>query len=253
MSYTHLFISHNQSILMVRNSRAAFKIYGNVFDNFTETCIHKMISKGILDKLESPIFVGKESNVFTGFKGSERIILKIYRLENCNFNKMYNLIRFDRRYLSLRNNRRKVIFAWAQREYRNLLMAREAGVAVPTAYAFSNHILLLSLIGDSEPAPQVKNLYPKDPENFYRLVIENMKKLVKANLIHGDLSQYNILNHNESPVFIDFSQSTTLENPYGREYLERDIYNICTFFEKLGVVCDKKKVFEIMLKARIQK
>ena len=94
-----------------------------------------MISSGHIDGLESPISVGKESNVFSAKKGNDRVIVKIYRLETCDFNRMYDYIKYDRRYVTLRKQKRKVIFAWAQREYRNLLKAREAGINVPTAIA----------------------------------------------------------------------------------------------------------------------
>ena len=62
-----------------------------------------------------------------------------------------------------------------------------------------------------------------------------LRKLYKAGLIHADLSQFNILNYKEKPVFIDMSQATPLEDPNAMKYLERDIKNICNFFKKRGV------------------
>ena len=59
-----------------------------------------------------------------------------------------------------------------------------------------------------------------------------MKKLYQKGLIHGDLSQFNILNYNEDPIFIDFSQATTTEASNAEELLKRDIKNICHYFHK---------------------
>lgn len=219
-----------------------FKTWGDVFDLFTEKTIQKLISKKLIDGLESPVSIGKEANVFTAPKGKDMFIVKIYRLETCDFNRMWDNIRTDERFLSLKNQRRQVIFAWAQREYRNLLKAREAGVKVPTPIAFHNHVLLMEFIGNDKPAPQLKDAYPEDPEDFLKKVIENMKRLHEAGLVHGDLSQFNILNLNETPVFIDFSQVTSFENPLAKTYLDRDIKNITNFFKKLKVDITEKEL-----------
>jgi RIO kinase 1 len=75
-----------------------------------------------------------------------------------------------------------------------------------------------------------------------------MRKLYKAGLIHADLSQFNILNQNNSPVFIDFSQCTTMRNPQAEEFLDRDIKNIVNFFKKQGLKIDKDKVKKDIIK-----
>ena len=62
-----------------------------------------------------------------------------------------------------------------------------------------------------------------------------MKKSYDSGLIHGDLSSFNILNHNDKPFFIDFSQGTLVKTPNSGELLERDVRNIVGFFGKLGV------------------
>ena len=74
-----------------------------------------------------------------------------------------------------------------------------------------------------------------------------MKKLLSANLVHADLSQFNILNHNDLPVFIDFSQSTTKDSLRAREYLERDLKNVNNFFKKIGLKEKELKTVEDLL------
>jgi RIO kinase 1 len=106
-----------------------------------------------------------------------------------------------------------------------------------------NNVLVMEFVGDGDvPAPRLKDAFPKKPQEFFDTVVKYMQKLHKAGLVHTDLSQFNILNHNGEPVFIDLSQATTLENPNAKEYLARDIKNICAFFTKYGLDIDEEKV-----------
>jgi len=229
--------------------REKFKVWGDVFDRFTLLTIEKLIDKKCFDELKSPISIGKEANVFSARTGDKLVAVKIYRLETCDFNRMYDYIRADPRYSGLRRRRRLVIFAWCQREYRNLLKARAAGVRVPSPIAFLNNVLVSEFIGDEEPAPKLKDALPKDPADFAERVIDYIKKLYNAGMVHTDLSEYNILNWNENPVLIDFSQATTVDNPNFKEYLDRDINNVCRFFRKLGLNLENEKILkEISLK-----
>ncbi|MEM2915761.1 MAG: serine protein kinase RIO [Candidatus Woesearchaeota archaeon] len=224
----------------IRHPEDIKKTFKDVFDNFTNVTILKLISKGQLDGLESPVSIGKEANIFSALAQGERVMVKIYRIATCDFNKMYDYLRADPRFSGLDKNRRKVVVLWAKREYRNLLKAREAGVRVPTPRAVLNNVLVMEFIGDEGiPAPRVKDLIPENPKNFFEKIVSGMQKLYKAGMVHTDLSQFNILNYNEEPVFIDMSQATTLENPNAKEYLNRDIKNICTFFRKLGINADE--------------
>jgi len=225
---------------MTSKGKEKFRTYHTVFDNFTNRNLFKLMSEGFIDGLESPIAIGKESNVFSAKKGDKRVIVKIYRLETCDFNKMYSYIRVDPRYEHLKRSRREVIFAWAQREYRNLLKSREAGVKVPIAITRKFNILVLEMIGD--PAPKLKDAIPKNPKKFLDEIVKNMKKLHKAGLVHADLSQFNILNDNEKPVLIDFSQTSPIAAPNSEEYIDRDVRNVANFFSKIGLKVDKEEI-----------
>lgn len=227
---------------MPKKSKEKFKVMHDVFDEFTNRTIFKLITEGHFKGLESPISIGKESNIFSALKDSKRVILKIYRLETCDFNRMYDYIKYDPRFINLKKKRRKVIFAWAQREYRNLLKAREGNVKVPTPITFANNILVMEFIGNNEPAPKLKDTIPKNKKKFFDKTIDNMKKLHKAGLVHADLSPFNILNSNETPVFIDFSQCTPLQNSRAEEFLKRDVKNVCNFFNKIGLKTNDEEV-----------
>ncbi|MFH1510918.1 MAG: serine protein kinase RIO [Candidatus Woesearchaeota archaeon] len=233
---------------MARITREKFKTSHTVFDDFTNRNIMKLISEGHFDGLVGPVFVGKESNVFSAKKGRSLVIVKIYRLETCDFNRMYDYIKSDSRYTHLKKRSRQIIFAWAQREYRNLLLARQAGVRVPTPITFKYNILVMELIGDTVPSPKLKDCIPANPKRFLGEVISLVKSLYASGLVHGDLSSFNILNLNEKPVFIDFSQATTTNSPLAKELLHRDIHNVATFFAKHGVNLDKELVLEDILR-----
>ena len=230
--------------------REDFKTMHNVFDDFTNRNLFKLISQGHFRGLESPISIGKESNVFSALtEDDRRVMVKIYRLETCDFNRMYDYIKSDARFTRIKKSKRHIIFTWVQREYRNLLKAREAGVSVPTPMTFLYNILVLEFIGNEDYlAPMLKDKKPKNPKEFFNKIIENMKKLYKAGLVHADLSGFNILNYNDIPVFIDFSQTTSLEDSRAQEYLERDIRNICIFFRKIGLDANEKKMKEKIVK-----
>jgi len=226
--------------MAVRRSREEWKIYGNVFDQHTKLVLEKMATQGLFDELESALALGKEANVFIASPGrksgkDEQIIVKIYRLENANFKKMYDYLKHDPRYMHTKPNKRTTIFAWCQREYRNLLLAREA-IRCPTPLGFKANVLVMSMIGD--PARQLKDTMPKDPAAFAALVLADMRALWKKGLVHGDLSAFNILDNDEKPVFIDFSQSSPTNAPNAKELLERDLKNVATYFQRLDVPID---------------
>jgi len=227
---------------MPKISRERWKVYQNVFDEFTLRTLFKLSSQGHFNELKSPISIGKESNVFSATTDAGYIIVKIYRLETCDFNRMFDYIKVDPRYLYLKNHNRKIVFAWTQREFRNLLKVREAGVNVPKPIAFLNNVLLEEFIGDKTPALRLKDSKIDDLENFFSKVIDNMKKTHKAGMVHGDLSEFNILNYKNNPVFIDFSQSTQLITQNASALLDRDIKNICNFFKKRGLKFDPDDV-----------
>jgi RIO kinase 1 len=230
----------------MNKGREIWKVYGNVFSKHSLDLLFQMSSQGHFEELESTISVGKEANIFTAKnKHDDRIIVKIYRLENCNFSKMYEYLNQDPRYTSLNKKTRLIIFAWTQREYRNLMLAREV-IKVPKPIAFKDNILLMEFIGDNDPAPELKDSPPKNPKKFYKKVTDNMKKLFDKGMIHGDLSPFNILNYNEEPVFIDFSQSTMTTANNAKELITRDVKNICIYFRKFFPISeeDELKIYD---------
>ena len=226
-------------------TKEEWKTWGGVFDNFTRRTLFELSSKGHFLDIESPIKVGKESQVFSAIKeDNTRVALKIYRLETADFNRMYEYIAGDKRFIGLKKQRRKIIFAWVQREYRNLLKFREAGIRVPLPITFSNNVLVEEFIGGDRAAPQLKDAVPKNIQKFWKDLFSQLQMLAKHDLVHGDLSAFNILNDKEKPVIIDLSTSTTKDHPNYKMYWQRDLKNVAFFFNKHGLELNHNNLYK---------
>ena len=215
------------------------KVSSEIFDKATLQVLYKLANQGYLDVLNGAISTGKEANVLKGIKEDGSIVaVKIYRIATSDFKKMQYYIAGDPRFNVRSSNKRQLINNWVNKEFRNLTRLKDAGVNVPEAITSLNNVLIIEFIGDEEgnPAPTVKNLPPEDPIDFYEKLVDQMDRFInKANLIHGDLSSYNILNYDEEPVIIDVSQSVVKDHIIAGELLERDIKNISFEFSKMGV------------------
>ena len=242
-----------------------FKTVKGVCDAFTKRNLFELQTRGYFEELVSPIKVGKESNIFIArakgedSKGKETIkyvIVKIYRVQNADFSGMFKYIGQDPRYENLKKRRREIIFAWVQREFKNLFIANKAGVRVPHVHTVKNNVVVMDLIGDEKEgvvAMPLKDLVPQDPEAFLDEILLQVRKLWhKAGLAHGDLSSFNILNLREgkkdTPVLIDFSQATVTKAGLARDLLARDMKNVLQWFRKHGVKRDLDETIESVLK-----
>lgn len=232
---------------MAKRTKEEWKIYNNVFDKFTLELLFKLSCQGHFDELEQTVAMGKEANIFLATRGDGHVIVKIYRLENCNFNQMYSYIRSDPRFINIKKARRNIIFSWVLREYRNLLKAREV-IDVPTVIQQKDNVIVMEVVGTPDHlADQLKNIKLEDPKKTFEQIKEKMKKLYQTGLVHADLSEFNILMDNGNPVFIDFSQSTPVDDHNANEYLARDCTNICNFFKKRGLKQDPEKLYNYII------
>ena len=231
-----------------RKDTSERKTGNEVFDKITLETLYKLANHGYIDVLNGAISTGKEANVLTGITDDEKFIaVKIYRIATSDFKKMDYYLKGDPRFNVKTKNKRKIIYSWVTKEFKNLTRLHNAGVNVPKPITSANNVLLIEFIGDENgnPAQPVKNQPPQNPEEFWNLLLVELKKFVKkAKLVHGDLSNYNILNLDEKPVIIDVSQSVVLDNPISKELLERDINTLVREYSKLGVKTNFKEVWE---------
>jgi len=241
----------SSNFFVAKITREKWDTYQNVFDEFTLRNLFRLASQGHFEELESSISMGKEANIFSAYKNSgKNVIVKIYRLETCDFNRMYDYIKYDPRFVNLKKQRRKIIFAWCQREYRNLLKLREAGIRVPKPITFLDNILVMEQINvGKDVAPKLKDSEIDDPIKFSDKVFYYIDKMYNdAKLVHGDLSPFNILNMDGEPIIIDVSQSMPLDSVTAKELLIRDIKNVAIFFRKFGIKLDDEEIYEKIVK-----
>ena len=224
------------------------KTGNEIFDKITLETLYKLANQGYIDVLNGAISTGKEANVLTGITDGEKFVaVKIYRIATSDFKKMDYYLKGDPRFNVKTKNKRKIIYSWVTKEFKNLTRLHTAGVTVPEPITSSNNVLLIEFIGDEDgnPAQPVKNQSPQDPDDFWNKLLVQLKLFVnEAKLVHGDLSNYNILNLNEEPVIIDVSQSVVLDNPISKELLERDINTLVREYTKLGVETSFDEVWE---------
>jgi RIO kinase 1 len=209
--------------------------------------LNKLLKAGTINRIEGIISAGKEANVYLAYgPNNEEYAIKIYKIDANTSKWMRNYIIGDPRFKKVPNNISKIIYLWASKEYKNLKRAYKAGLSVPEPIYTKNNLLIMEYIGfESIPAPKLKEIKaPKDSVNLLNEVLYFIKNLYqKANLVHGDLSEFNILYHNQKPVVIDISQAVTIHHPKAEVYLVRDITNIFNYFEKIGVEVPNREDF----------
>jgi len=136
---------------------------------------------------------------------------------------------------------------WVEEEFQALKILWRNGADVPIPILKHENTILMTYIGDpDEPAPKLCEIFLNQDEivEVFRQVVKNLKIIFSSNLIHGDLSPFNILYWKGKIWIIDFPQVVNLhQNPHAMDLLFRDIRNICKYFYKQGINCSTEEVF----------
>jgi len=229
-------------------------------DPQTRLLLYKFVNGGVLDAINGVISTGKEAVIMhaDGGPGPERdtdepmnvpkeCAVKVFKTTLNEFKTRDKYIRDDYRFKDRfsKQNPRKVIHMWAEKELHNLAKMAKGGIRVPEIVVLKKHVLIMSFIGrEGRPAPKLKdaadNMSRKDLDLAYSQVVEMMEQLYSVcHLVHADLSEYNILWYEKEAWFIDVSQAVEPIHPSGLDFLLRDCTNVYNFFAKKGVECLK--------------
>jgi RIO kinase 1 len=222
---------------LMKNKRSEdYQVIEEVFDKPTLMVIYDFMNKGTIDEIHGVVNAGKEARIYWGKDpAGNELAIKIYLTSSAEFKKgMLPYIEGDQRFAHVRRDTRSLIYTWAQKEFKNLRRAREAGVNVPEALAVQKNVLIMEFIGKKgERAPLMKETALKNPKKVFTLVLTYLKRLYrKAGLVHADLSEYNIMIWKAKPVIFDVAQSVLVSHPMADKFLRRDLENLHKYFKR---------------------
>lgn len=135
---------------------------------------------------------------------------------------------------------------WLAHEFELLQTLYQAGSAIPKPIAYNSQVILMEYLGDQqEPAPALYNvdLAPDEVYPVFELLMDNIHLWLKHNVIHGDLSAYNILYWQGQVTVIDFPQAVDPRfNSHAFTLLARDIENVCKYVARFGLHRDSTQI-----------
>jgi RIO kinase 1 len=217
-----------------------FKVEASVFDDATFAALYKLVQDGHIVAFGGPISTGKEANVYTALGPDDtEVAVKVYRINASDFRDMGTYLEGDPRFEGIGSNKKAVVLAWVRKEFANLQRARGAGVRAPRPIAVERNVLVMEYIGTEEGrAKRLSEVDVENPRTAYEVVREYMRRLYDAGLVHGDLSEYNVVFHEGQLYVLDLGQGVTVHHPNSRDFLERDCENVASFFRRQGIEVD---------------
>ncbi|KAJ7366927.1 RIO1-domain-containing protein [Mycena albidolilacea] len=231
-----------------------------VLDPRTRTILLKMVGRGVIDEVNGCVSTGKEANVYHALTPDKaHLALKIYKTSILVFKDRDKYVsgehRFRRGYS--RHNPRKMVRLWAEKEMRNLKRLRAAGLRAPEPLEVRENVLVMSFLGSPEgwASPRLKDaeLPAEAAAPLYEELLLAVRTLFHhCRLVHADLSEYNILYHEEHLYVIDVSQSVEHDHPAAFDFLRNDLKNVEEFFARRGVRClGLRRAFEFVTRDQL--
>lgn len=203
-----------------------------------------LIEDGVIDEVIRSLKSGKEATVYLVRSGTQTRCAKVYREEaHRSFKKRAQYqegrkVRGSRQARAMnkrtRFGRKEQESAWKNAEVDALYKLVAAGVRVPQPHGYFNDVLLMELVTDAsgDPAPRLGelDLSAETAREYHRFLIQQVVRMLSIGLIHGDLSEFNVLVDADGPVIIDLPQVANASGNNGAfAMLERDVNNIrCT-------------------------
>jgi len=207
--------------------------------------LQPLLEEGVIDGVVRQLMSGKEAMVFVVRSGGETRCAKVYKeAQQRSFRQAVDYTE-NRRTRSSREARamaKRTRFgraaqerAWQSAEVDALHRLAAAGVRVPRPYNFHEGVLVMELVADAEgnAAPRLNDveLSPEEARDFHARLIGEVVRMLCAGVIHGDLSEFNVLAGADGPVIIDLPQAVDAAgNNHAAAMLERDVANLRNFF-----------------------
>lgn len=228
--------------------------------------IRSFLHDGLITAVVREVKSGKEGTVYccqaAPATGYELLAAKVYRprhQRSFHNDAVYQEGRFTgkrRESLAIetRSTKGRVMQAtmWVNHEYETLRVLGGAGADVPRVLSSTESSILLEYFGDDETAaPMLTHvtLPEKDVRPLFERLIANIELFLRYDVIHGDLSPYNILYFRGRATIIDFPQAVDARvNASAFELLTRDITNVCHYFAGYGVKSDPTRMAEYLWK-----
>src|SRR5690606_5641448 len=211
--------------------------------------IEPLVEDGIIDDVLRQLNSGKEATVYVVRCGREIRCAKVYKdAKQRSFKQAVHYqegrkVRNSRQARAMekrsRFGRQEQEQAWQSAEVDALYRLADAGVRVPQPYGFFDGVLLMELIADADgnAAPRLNDidLSPEEALQFHGFLIRQIVKMLCAGLVHGDLSEFNVLVDASGPVIIDLPQAVDAAgNNHASRMLQRDVDNMTNYFSQFA-------------------
>jgi RIO kinase 1 len=233
------------------DSSEAQKAVENVLDDDTMDALLKAADRGLINRMHGIIESGKESAILLADTDEGLAAVKIYMKRAGAFREIHQYLRGDKRFRNVKKDRKAVVDAWAKKEFKNLKKASNI-VRCPEVYGLQENVLVMEFVGeDFSPYPKLKEVNIENPDHALDQTLSKMKELwEEEDLVHGDLSEYNILVETDELVWIDFSQGVHESHPEALELLKRDVKNVVNFFNSQGANRDLEEALNSVIPGR---
>ena len=211
--------------------------------------LQSLIDEGLIDSVVRQLMSGKEAKVYVVRSGTETRCAKVYKESiHRSFRQAVDYtenrtVRNSRQARAMakgtRFGREATEAAWQSAEVDALYRLAAAGVRVPRPFNFLDGVLLMELVTDEhgEAAPRLNDvlLAPEDARVMHQTLLRELTRMLRAGVIHGDLSEFNILLAADGPVIIDLPQAVDAAgNNHAKRMLLRDVENLKNFFGRFA-------------------
>ena len=215
---------------LIRGVVSPFEGYVLNYYGYDFLALNALVKAGKLEALGKPVGIGKEADVFEGLTSSgEKVIVKFHRVGRISFRKTKRVRRYiaDRTHISWLYQSRKA----AEKEFEALEILDRVNAKAPKPIAQNRHVVVMGFFSGVELV-NVKAV--DEPLPLFRDIIDEVKRVYsKAGLIHGDLSEYNVIIKEDGDfMLIDWPQFLMQSDPESESYLKRDVEKIVGFFNK---------------------